>query len=87
VSPSNFSITDEPGHTSYPIAGFSWIMVRTCISDEAKGKAIVFLLRWLVTDGQAYGTDLQYAPLPKSVQELALANLKRITSGGKPILA
>ncbi|HEY3194879.1 MAG TPA: phosphate ABC transporter substrate-binding protein PstS [Candidatus Dormibacteraeota bacterium] len=87
ASPSNFSITDEPGDTSYPIAGFSWIIVRTSISDEAKGKAIVFLLRWLVTDGQAYGTDLQYAPLPKGVQELALANLKRISSGGKLILA
>ena len=86
VSPSNFSITDEPGDTTYPIAGFSWIMVRTSISDPAKGKAIVFLLRWLVTDGQAYGTDLQYAPLPKSVQDLALANLKRTSSGGKPIL-
>jgi phosphate transport system substrate-binding protein len=86
VSPSNFSITDEPGDTTYPIAGFSWIIVRTSISDQAKGKAIVFLLKWLVTEGQAYGRDLQYAPLPKSVQDLALANLKRVTAGGKPLL-
>lgn len=86
VSPSNFSITDEPGDATYPIAGFSWIMVRTSISDGAKAKAIVFLLQWLVTDGQAYGTDLQYAPLPKGVQDLALANLKRVTSGGTPVL-
>jgi phosphate transport system substrate-binding protein len=86
VSPDNFSITDEPGDTTYPIAGFSWIIVRTSISDQAKGKAIVFLLKWLVTDGQAYGRDLQYAPLPKSVQDLALANLKRVTAGGKPLL-
>ncbi len=86
VSPDNFSITDEPGDTTYPIAGFSWIIVRTSISDQAKGKAIVFLLKWLVTDGQAYGRDLQYAPLPSSVQDLALANLKRVTAGGKPLL-
>jgi phosphate transport system substrate-binding protein len=86
VSPDNFSITNEPGDTTYPIAGFSWIIVRTSISDQAKGKAIVFLLKWLVTDGQAYGRDLQYAPLPKSVQDLALANLKRVTAGGKPLL-
>src|SRR5256886_717269 len=36
VSPSNFSITDEPGETSYPIAGFSWVIVRTSISDPQK---------------------------------------------------
>jgi phosphate transport system substrate-binding protein len=86
VSPSNFSITDEPGDTTYPMAGFSWILVRSSISDPAKAKAIVYLLKWLVSDGQTYGTDLQYAPLPRSVQDLAQITLKRITSGGKPIL-
>lgn len=86
VSPSNFSITNQPGDTTYPIAGFSWIIVRTSISDLAKGKAIVFLFKWLVTDGQTYGRDLQYAPLPKAVQDLALTTLKRVTSSGKPIL-
>jgi phosphate transport system substrate-binding protein len=86
VSPSNFSITNEPGDTTYPIAGFSWIIVRTSVSAPAKGKAIVFLFKWLVTDGQTYGRDLQYAPLPKTVQDLALTTLKRVTSGGKPIL-
>jgi phosphate transport system substrate-binding protein len=86
VSPSNFSITNEPGDTTYPIAGFSWIIVRTSISDLNKAKAIVFLFKWLVTDGQTYGRDLQYAPLPKTVQNLALSTLKGITSGGKPIL-
>lgn len=86
VSPTNFSITNEPGDTSYPIAGFSWIIVRTSISDAQKAKAVVFLLKWLVTDGQRYGTDLQYAPLPQDVQQLALTNLKRVTSGGQPVL-
>lgn len=86
VSPTNFSITNEPGDATYPIAGFSWIIVRTSITDAARAKAIVFLLKWLVTDGQTYGRDLQYAPLPKTVQDLALTNLKGVTSGGKPVL-
>src|SRR6266702_5633806 len=46
VSPTNFSITDEPGDATYPIAGFSWIIVRTTISDAAKAKAVVFLFKW-----------------------------------------
>src|SRR6267142_3768316 len=86
VSPTNFSITDEPGDTTYPIAGFSWIIVRSSISDQAKAKAVVLLFRWLVTDGQTYGKELEYAPLPKSVQDLALTNLKHVTSGGIPVL-
>src|SRR5438046_10525600 len=86
VSPTNFSITDEPGDGTYPIAGFSWIILRSSISDSEKGKAIVDLLKWLVTDGQSYGHDLQYAPLPSSVQSLALQNLHGVTAGGKPVL-
>jgi phosphate transport system substrate-binding protein len=87
VGPTNFSIADESGDASYPIAGFSWIIIRTSISDGGKAKAVVFLLKWLVTDGQQYGKDLQYAPLPQSVQQLALATLKHVTSGGSPILS
>jgi len=87
VSPENFSITDEPGDSTYPIAGFSWIIVRTSILEAVKAKALVYLMKWLVTDGQQYGKDLQYAPLPQSVQSLALSNLKKVSSGGTPVLS
>jgi phosphate transport system substrate-binding protein len=87
VSPTNFSITNEPGDTSYPIAAFSWIILRTSYSDASKGKAIVYLFKWLVTDGQSNGTDLQYAPLPSSVQQLALSNLKLVKAGGSAVLS
>jgi phosphate transport system substrate-binding protein len=86
VSPTNFSITDEPGDDSYPIAGFSWVIVHTSYSDADKGKAIAYLFKWLVTDGQSIGTDLQYAPLPTSVQTLAMTNLKLIKAGGQVVL-
>jgi phosphate transport system substrate-binding protein len=86
VSPTNFSITDEPGDSTYPIAGFSWIIVRSSMADQAKARAVAFLFKWLVTDGQTHGKDLEYAPLPKSVQDLALTNLRHMTSGGKTVL-
>ena len=87
VSPSNFSITNEPGDTSYPIASFSWIILRKDQSDAQKGKAVVHLFQWLTTkDGQQYGKDLQYASLPPEVATLATNTLKQITSGGTPIL-
>src|ERR1700694_2972046 len=86
VSPTNFSITNEPGDTTYPIAGFSWVILFASYGDAAKGKAVVYLFKWLVTTGQSDGTDLQYAPLPSAVQQLALNNLKTITAGGSTVL-
>ena len=87
VSPTNFSITDMPGDTTYPIAGFSWVILRTSYSDAAKGKAVVILFKWLVGDGQSDGKDLQYAPLPSAVKSLALDNLKTIKAGGSAVLS
>jgi len=86
VSPTNYSITNEPGADSYPIAGFSWVILPTSVTDATKGKALVYLFKWLVTDGQADGTSLQYAALPRPVQTLALTNLKTIQAGGKAVL-
>jgi phosphate transport system substrate-binding protein len=88
VSPTNFSITNEPGDTTYPIAGFSWVMLRTSFGDATKGKAVVYMFKWLVSgDGQKEGTDLQYAPLPAAVQTLAQTNLKLIKAGGSAVLS
>jgi phosphate transport system substrate-binding protein len=86
VSPTNYSITNEPGADSYPIAGFSWVILPTSVTDATKGKALVYLFKWLVTDGQTDGTSLQYASLPKPVQTLALTGLKTIQAGGKAVL-
>jgi phosphate transport system substrate-binding protein len=86
VSPTNFSITDSSGDTSYPIAGFSWVILKKTYTDAAKGKAVTYLFKWLVTDGQQYGKDLQYAPLPKAVQDLAITSLKSVTAGSSPAL-
>ena len=86
VSPTDFSITNMPGADTYPIAGFSWVILPTSVTDANKGKALATLFKWLVTDGQAEGTSLQYAALPKPVQTLALTNLKTIQAAGKPVL-
>ncbi|MFI5283940.1 MAG: phosphate ABC transporter substrate-binding protein PstS [Candidatus Dormibacterales bacterium] len=89
VSPTNFSITNEPGDTTYPISGFSWVILRTSYTDPALGKAIVYLFKWLVSDSTAASdaSSLQYAPLPAAVQALALSNLKLIKAGGTAVLS
>ena len=87
VSPTNFSITNAACDACYPIAGFSWVILYTNYSDAAKGKATVNLFKWLVTTGQSDGADLQYAPLPSAVQQLAVSNLKTIKAGGSTVLS
>jgi hypothetical protein len=39
---------------------------------------MVDFMRWALTDGQSYGADLGYAPLPETVVALETAALARI---------
>ena len=88
VSPTNYSITNAPGDTSYPIAGFSWVILKTSYTDATKGKAVVYLFKWLVSpDGQKQGADLQYAALPTAVSNLAVTNLKLVKAAGGAVLS
>ena len=86
VSPTNFSITNQDGDAAYPIASFSWIFLKKAQTDSAKGRALTYLFKWVVTDGQTFGTPLDYAPLPAQVQTYALDQLKSITVNGTAVL-
>lgn len=72
---------NAPGDTSYPISGFSWIVVFQKQPDKVKGQELVDLLNYTVTTGQRYAEPLYYAPLPKSVQDLDQKAIKSITVG------
>lgn len=71
VSPTDFSIVDQGGAASYPICGYSWVMLWKNQSDASKGKALVDLFNWMVTSGQSYAAKVHYVPLPASVQNTA----------------
>ena len=75
---------NAPGATSYPIAGFSWILVFKNQTDETKGRELIQLLNYVVGEGQQFAQPLYYAPLPKAVQTLAQHAIKSITINGKP---
>ena len=67
--PADFrvSITNAPGAKAYPISSFTWLLIPSKIDDQAKKKAIVTFLHWMLSDGQKYAGALGYAPLPKDV--------------------
>ena len=74
--PADFrvSITDAPGKASYPISGFTYILVHLN-QDKVKGAKLIEFLKWAVGPGQAKINPLTYAPLPK---ELATKVQKKI---------
>ncbi|MDE3058690.1 MAG: phosphate ABC transporter substrate-binding protein PstS [Bacteroidota bacterium] len=78
-------ITNSPGKNSYPICGFSWVVIPKDIKNREHAQALVKFLKWGVTKGQENATSLYYAPLPKSVQKLDLEKLNAITSNGKKL--
>ncbi len=89
-SDTRTSLTNSVSEGSYPISGFTWIIIykeqkydnRTL----EKSQALIKLLSWMITDGQKYATPLDYSPLPKIAAERATAILKSITFDGKAIL-
>jgi phosphate transport system substrate-binding protein len=72
------SITNAPGAGVYPISSFTWILMNEDPSDTVAGKAMVDFMRWALTDGQKYASDLGYAPLPTSVVMLEQAALDKV---------
>jgi len=71
-------ITDADGKDSYPISGFTWLLVYQNMKDKEKAKAVVGFLKWAMQDGQSYAKDLYYAPLPKEVVALCLDKINTI---------
>lgn len=80
-------ITDSSNPEAYPISGFTWLLLYVNQRDQAKGDAIVRLVWWMTHDGQKYAIPLEYAPLKGAAVKKTEALLKKITVGGKPILA
>lgn len=80
------NIVNPPtGDNAYPIAGFTWVLVRKEMPDEAQAQALVDFLYWALTQGDSYATQLHYAPLPAEVKQKAIAKLALVTVNGKPI--
>ena len=73
-----FSMVNPPGEKAYPIAGTTWLLVYAQQKDPIKGQKLVEFLRWAYGDGEKMAAALDYAPLPASVQQRALARVNSI---------
>ena len=63
------SIVDGPGANSYPIAGYTYLLLYMDQQDCAKAQKLVEFMNWAYgPDGTKDASDLSYVPLPDAVK-------------------
>jgi phosphate transport system substrate-binding protein len=76
-----FSALNSPAPDAYPITYQTWVIVYQTQSDAGKGQLIKTYLGYLLGDGQKLLSDLDYAPLSKTLQQKAVAQLDQLKLG------
>lgn len=72
-----YSLTDVDDDKAYPICGMSYaVLYKKQLA--GKGQVIVDFLRWATTEGQQYGGDLGYAPLPEGLRDRIQKRLDQV---------
>ncbi|MPZ87972.1 MAG: phosphate ABC transporter substrate-binding protein PstS [Nitriliruptorales bacterium] len=70
------------GGEGYPIAGATWVLAYTAGYDEADAEALKAYLTWALEEGDGIASNLGYAPLSDSTQELSLEKVEQINADG-----
>ena len=73
-----FSALNAKGDAAYPITYQSWVIVYAKQADKAKGAALKAYLKYLVSDGQKFLKELDFAPLPKGLADKTIKHLDKI---------
>lgn len=77
------SIVDADGPDAYPVASFTWLLIKPDFADANKAKAIKQFLTWMTgPEAAAMAKDLHYAPLPAPVTELVKTRIATLKGGG-----
>ena len=81
VSPTDFSIVNQPGATSYPISGYSWAILLQKQTSATTGAQVVKVLDWTTHTGggQDLAAGLDYVSLPPAVQNQNRTQLLTVT--------
>jgi len=80
------SIVDPPASAkeAYPISGLSFFLIARDGSDAAERQAIRDFTQYIITNGQDLSEGLDYARLPKSVQDRAVSLLGQMQTTPQP---
>ena len=82
------SIVNADGDATYPIASFTYLLVRKDAASCAKAKPLINMLWWVFHDPSAAKTttDLHYGPLPEKALPQVEKTLQSLKCEGKAIL-
>ena len=80
ILPENFRafITDPEGAQDYPIATFTWLLVKKSYPAADKASAVKAFVKYGLTAGQSVAPELGYITLPESVVTKVLAALDSV---------
>jgi phosphate transport system substrate-binding protein len=79
-------IVDGSGKASYPIAGYTYLLLYMDQTDCLKAQKLSEFFKWaLGPDGDKSAKELQYVPLPDAVKDQVKAKLAQMTCNGQPL--
>lgn len=81
------SITNGNDPQAYPIAAFTYILVRKdTYTDLNKAQALADFIYWSLTEGQGAANRLGYAPLPENMRKAAMKALLTVNVKGQAVI-
>ena len=80
-------IVDAPASAkaAYPLPGLTFLLIPKDGSDADERRAVRDFIQYVVTTGQDSAESLDYAQLPKSLQQQDLSLLAGLTLSGQPL--
>jgi phosphate transport system substrate-binding protein len=79
-------LLDQPGATSWPITGATFILVHTKQANGSRGKEVLAFFDWCYKNGDAAAASLDYVSLPAPVKDLIRKSWAKIVGpDGKPV--
>jgi phosphate transport system substrate-binding protein len=72
------SLVNQPGKETYPVVGFTWLLVYEQQKDRVKGQKVAEFLKWSLHNGQKMAAPLLYAPLPENVVKMVDKTIRGI---------
>ena len=79
-------LTNQPGKDSWPITGATFIMMQLKQDKPQQAAASLKFFDWAYANGDKMADELDYVPLPESVESLIRQQWSKITdTAGKPV--
>ena len=76
----SYNPLNSDGQAAYPITSPTYLLIKQQYDDPQKAALVKGFVRYLLTDGQSIAKDVNFAALPSSLQQKALAQLDKIAT-------